>query len=733
MMMKKLALIFVISAMLFASVFFPLPFFQIESLQASSSLVYVALGDSISSGYMLDNSQINPFCESIQERLELGFGTTTLYNEAVDGFNSSELLTYLNNSQIQSKLAIADVITISVGLDDILTDFLTNYSSFVNNSMAEEDFRLPLQLATDNFSFNLSKIVSKVSSLTKSSVKISILNVFNPYKGLANKNLGSIFEEYVVMINNLISNISNLKFEIIDIKAGFDLLSLEEHQLLFSNVLPAYTLNNNGQTQVYEISYTNMEVLNGSFQFVLSLAHSGELIQTYASTSDILFSLSSSQIISAGTVVSWYVNNALVLSQADALTYTYSPSAEGTFVVKASVGSDFTSEIVTVSYEELTSLSMTFDGILYQNLGNLSPITFSAILPSGCDPNTVINWYINSALTEANEQGDLVFEPSEVGEFVVRVESPTCFEEKTITIAYAPISDFEFTHTGNLNQVLGSLSEIIFAVNFSENCNPNIQIEWSVNDEVQENVLSNFTFTPASVGSYEIKAKIGEVIKIKTAKISYATITDFMLVSEGELVQQLGSTEAVVFALQLPSFADPSTTAEWSINGYVQSQMSNTLSITPSVVGDYVIEAKIGEITKSETIELTYVPIVLSGQNLTYNGSQTQYLQDLQPVMFTIEVGDYSNASEIKWYVNNVLVQTTGNTFWFVPEEVGRFLVVAKLGSGESCNPVIVSVFAEGGTTVNLYGTIFFALSGLTILLFLIIILTRLRKRPTII
>ena len=83
-------------------------------LAADDAKVYLALGDSITTGYAPGNEKVaKPFASQVAEK-----NGYTLVNQAQDGETTASLLEKLNNKKLD--LAGADLITISVGGNDLL-------------------------------------------------------------------------------------------------------------------------------------------------------------------------------------------------------------------------------------------------------------------------------------------------------------------------------------------------------------------------------------------------------------------------------------------------------------------------------------------------------------------------------------------------------------------------------------------------------------------------------------
>ena len=139
---------------------------------------YVALGDSITTGYGLDEAQ--SFAEQIAE--QEGY---TLTNLAKDGATSSMLLTSLSDSEVSSAIASADLITITIGGNDLMNALYAYLAEEYNNkqnsdtSITAEDVKESLageEGAAVNQITMLGFAISNISNFQSSSIANSSYN-----------------------------------------------------------------------------------------------------------------------------------------------------------------------------------------------------------------------------------------------------------------------------------------------------------------------------------------------------------------------------------------------------------------------------------------------------------------------------------------------------------------------------------------------------------------------------
>ncbi len=168
--------------------------------KAKTEKKYLALGDSITAGYLLDDPDKDSFASLFSKKY--GF---TLTNEAVSGDESGELLEKLDNYDIASY----DVITLCIGANDVLGEFIDKYMELSKTEMIEflanidsnEEFNNKINENLEVLDKNLEKIMSIVKS---GDAQIYMMNIYNPYKNNVITMLEPIAEKYISKINNVI-------------------------------------------------------------------------------------------------------------------------------------------------------------------------------------------------------------------------------------------------------------------------------------------------------------------------------------------------------------------------------------------------------------------------------------------------------------------------------------------------------------------------------------------------
>ena len=169
---------------------------------------YVALGDSITTGYGLAENEAG-FARQVADR-----NGYTLTNLAQDGATSSMLLTSLSNSEVSSAIASADLITITIGGNDLMNALYAYLAEEYNKqnsdtSITAEDVKASLagtlseipqvemlrfaaskipdfpnstaaNTALYTFATNFSSIISAIKA-ANSTAQLIVVNQYNPY------------------------------------------------------------------------------------------------------------------------------------------------------------------------------------------------------------------------------------------------------------------------------------------------------------------------------------------------------------------------------------------------------------------------------------------------------------------------------------------------------------------------------------------------------------------------
>ncbi len=220
---------------------------DIKDSKRGESIVYIALGDSIPKGYAPSGLEVTSYVDEQGKYL----GTKPI-NKAVNGMTSTELLSILNSGIYDSELAKANVITVTIGSNDLLGPFMAALAESLNinettPNLAENiankikhDVRnlIPnlggikanlesnatidkFQAASKTFSINWPTIINTLK-IKAPKAKIMATNIYNPYCGA---NIPGVFDlqgygdKFIKEMNEVIAN--GTGYETVDIYTAF--------------------------------------------------------------------------------------------------------------------------------------------------------------------------------------------------------------------------------------------------------------------------------------------------------------------------------------------------------------------------------------------------------------------------------------------------------------------------------------------------------------------------------
>ena len=219
----------------------------LPGMALAAAPVYLALGDSITTGYAPGGATVDsPFAEQVAAGL--GYD---LVNEANDGETSTSLLERLDS--LSSEIASADLITITIGGNDLM-EALYGYlaANYTQDSISVDDVKDKLMggdiaflvfaaaeisgfaesnqatSALGTFTTNLASIIEAIKNVN-SNAAILVATQYNPYEYLASNSgfpqaqeISDAFEAGVQALNTVISSgVFSGGYEVVDVYTAF--------------------------------------------------------------------------------------------------------------------------------------------------------------------------------------------------------------------------------------------------------------------------------------------------------------------------------------------------------------------------------------------------------------------------------------------------------------------------------------------------------------------------------
>lgn len=177
---------------------------------ADAPLQYVVLGDSIGYGAGV----LNPD-EACYGRIVADTNGYAYQNHAVSGNRTDHLLAHLDRAEVTAAVKNADVISISIGGNDYLTD---NVTGLVLDATFRNDYSR-MDRITAQLKLNFAAIIEKIRGLNPDAV-ILMQTLYNPGKGI-NK---APYQAAINRLNDLIRDYLAAHpgaFTIVDVAAAF--------------------------------------------------------------------------------------------------------------------------------------------------------------------------------------------------------------------------------------------------------------------------------------------------------------------------------------------------------------------------------------------------------------------------------------------------------------------------------------------------------------------------------
>lgn len=193
-----------------------------DELEKPGKQALVALGDSISFGYNLGENNDHPskyafpflIGKAEEERVR---------DLAVPGATSSDLLSSLKSEQFQKAIKHADVVTLDIGSNDLLT--LAGKFGLLSgaNVTVTPEMMLAFQVAIQQFSSNLPLIIESIHEQAPSA-KIVLYNLYDPIPNLpSSMQLHGLSEQLLGLENYIIAaTAEQFGLPVADAHAAFD-------------------------------------------------------------------------------------------------------------------------------------------------------------------------------------------------------------------------------------------------------------------------------------------------------------------------------------------------------------------------------------------------------------------------------------------------------------------------------------------------------------------------------
>ncbi|MGN0383013.1 MAG: GDSL-type esterase/lipase family protein [Eubacterium sp.] len=223
---------------------------EITAAAKEKYTVYVALGDSIAHGYGLTNLKKQRYSRILANDITSKQDSVCEdFNYGIDGQTSTELIKYINAGKAR-KLAQADLITISIGANNVLSeveDFSKTYMKYHSETLTGSTTGISQEDVSNSYNEFLNKaaqgiavfetdipdIINSIRSINDNAV-IIFQTIYNPYANVniplevngTTAQLSKITDGLVTKLNKIIINNKDVcGYKVADVYTAFSVQS----------------------------------------------------------------------------------------------------------------------------------------------------------------------------------------------------------------------------------------------------------------------------------------------------------------------------------------------------------------------------------------------------------------------------------------------------------------------------------------------------------------------------
>ncbi len=231
--MKKLLKIFLCVCLVFVTITFT--GCKNDEQTSTKSIKILGLGDSISAGYAPQDTDLHEFYQKyinkevkinekcftklISNYYSANQFTSTATSYANSGDDTSDLVEKLNNKKNYPDLLLdiknADVITVSIGANNILKYVLTNLNGYLSGNIELVEIETMFQQGLEQFKDNYTNTIIPI--LTRDDAKVFVMTVYDPYQffDLNDFKANDFVKLYISSITDRFNSLKDLAIEYI--------------------------------------------------------------------------------------------------------------------------------------------------------------------------------------------------------------------------------------------------------------------------------------------------------------------------------------------------------------------------------------------------------------------------------------------------------------------------------------------------------------------------------------
>ncbi|MCH5162944.1 MAG: hypothetical protein J1G38_05595 [Clostridiales bacterium] len=156
----------------------------------------------------------------------------------------------------------------------------------------------------------------------------------------------------------------------------------------------------------------------------------------------------------------------------------------------------------------------------------------------------------------------------------------------TVTVSYRAAQNLEMRAAGKTVMTVSDIEPITFSAYLDDFCDPDIEIEWTVNGKKQ-GVGGEYVFLPSGVGEFTVEASAGGLFAQR--KILVYRETEAAGYGDGAFSQYRNFSPIRFYAVESKDYGNPQSVYVWTVNGQCKSSAPEFM-FTPISLGTYEIE-----------------------------------------------------------------------------------------------------------------------------------------------
>lgn len=214
-----------------------------EAVDTEAVIQYISLGDSIAKGYTYDKSELASYPVLVQDHIKRELAIPVeLTNTAKNGLSTFKLNeNILSDAQVTQTLSNADLVTVTIGANDLMDEFKSMCQEILGRSQKFKDLDDALELLNEEvksrptlvfkvigalsnwdyetFEGNWVKSMESISLHKKDSVQVVATNIYNPVEGLdLPETITKVTDSIIKKMNGIIDEYAEVyNYKVVDL------------------------------------------------------------------------------------------------------------------------------------------------------------------------------------------------------------------------------------------------------------------------------------------------------------------------------------------------------------------------------------------------------------------------------------------------------------------------------------------------------------------------------------